>query len=121
MLHSLENFCHRLPEAQFDLKWGDDRTYCIAGKMFAVFCTDSRADNGMTRLCIKVSPADFLALTDRDGILPAPYLARYHWISIEDRVLSQKELETLIQGSYDMVLSKLSKKKQQELLNVNKQ
>lgn len=32
--------------------------------------------------------------------------------------LNQKELENLIQGSYDKVFAKLSKKKQQELLSL---
>jgi predicted DNA-binding protein (MmcQ/YjbR family) len=113
--NDLEHFCEQLPGAKFDLKWGADRTYCIAEKMFAVFCCDSSAQ-GSKRLCLKVTPADFIALTDMHGIEPAPYLARYHWVSItENATLPQKELELLIKGSYDMVYSKLSKKKQQSL------
>lgn len=114
-LNHLEHFCEQLAGAKFDLKWGADRTYCIAEKMFAVFCSDSNHESSK-RLCLKVSPADFIALTDMHGIEPAPYLARYHWISItENTTLAQKELELLIKGSYDMVYSKLSKKKQQAL------
>ena len=25
-----------LPGAEFDVKWGDHRTYCVGGKMFAM-------------------------------------------------------------------------------------
>ncbi|WP_345291941.1 MmcQ/YjbR family DNA-binding protein [Kangiella marina] len=122
MFAHLEQFSSNLKGAEFDLKWETERTYCVAGKMFVVFYSDSKdssKDNGsMDRASFKVTPADFMALTDRDGIIPAPYLARYHWVSVEScDALTQQEFEQLIQQSYDMVFSKLTKKKQQEILN----
>lgn len=118
MFSQLEQFCSNLQGAQFDLKWDSERTYCIAEKMFVVFCPDNKQSNDIKRVCFKVSPADFVALTDMEGIIPAPYLARYHWVSVEsEKALSQKELEQLVKGSYDMVFSKLTKKKQQAILD----
>ncbi|RDX36038.1 hypothetical protein DZA50_05285 [Kangiella sp. HD9-110m-PIT-SAG07] len=118
MFKQLEQFCSSLKGAQFDLKWDSERTYCIAEKMFVVFCPKSSDHKGATSICFKVSPADFVALTDIEGIIPAPYLARYHWISVErESVLSPKQLEELVKGSYDMIFSKLTKKKQQAILN----
>lgn len=118
MFEKLETYCSQLPGAAFDLKWDNDRTYCIAEKMFTVFCPNEKEGPEVKRVCFKVTPADFLALTDREDIKPAPYLARYHWVSVESEdTLSQKELEDLIKGSYDMVFSKLSKKKQHSILS----
>ena len=120
MFKTLEQFCSKLPGAEFDLKWDSERTYCIADKMFVVFCPDTKSSDDIKHVCFKVSPADFLALTGRSGIAPAPYLARYHWVSVgADNALTQKELETLIKGSYDMVFSKLTKKKQQAILSTS--
>ena len=118
MMKNLEHYCSQLPGATFDLKWGNDRTYCVAEKMFAVFCSDKTSES--TKLSIKVSPADFLALTELDGVEPAPYLARHHWIAIDSQAaLSESELENLVQGSYDNVFSKLSKKKQQAIVTLS--
>jgi predicted DNA-binding protein (MmcQ/YjbR family) len=48
------------------------------------------------RLSFKVEDARFLELTDQPGIIPAPYLARAHWISvIEPQRFSHAELEGL--------------------------
>ena len=118
MFSQLETFCSKLPASQFDLKWGNDRTYCIADKLFVVFCPGNKDSDDVQSVCFKVSPADFLALTDLEGVVPAPYLARYHWVSVVDEeVLSQQELELLVKGSYDTVFSKLTKQKQQAILN----
>ena len=50
--------------------------------------------------------------TDRTpGIVPAPYLARNHWVALEtEDALSAAEIERLIRRSYELVLAKLPKK-----------
>jgi predicted DNA-binding protein (MmcQ/YjbR family) len=53
----------------------------------------------------------FLEFTDRPGIIPAPYMARAHWISLtHPDALSAAERDALIRGSYDLVVAKLPKK-----------
>ena len=50
----------------------------------------------------------FAELVERDGIIPAPYVARYHWVSVEKAdALAEDELEDLISKSYLMVFQKL--------------
>jgi predicted DNA-binding protein (MmcQ/YjbR family) len=47
---------------------------------------------------------------------PAPYLARYKWVWIDDiNMLNKREWEHYIQQSYEMVKSKLSSKIKKEL------
>ena len=68
-------------------------------------------------------PATLLAaaivLATRSGedfgssMLPAPYAARYHWVSVQKPgALKQAEIKRLIKDSYEMVKGKLSKKTQ---------
>ncbi|MEP7322249.1 MAG: hypothetical protein ABI761_10030 [Saprospiraceae bacterium] len=59
----------------------------------------------------KVRDEEFDELSSLPGIKPAPYVARYKWILIEDEhVLSSSKWEYYIRQSYDLVKSKLPKK-----------
>ena len=48
--------------------------------MFAVTCLEPAA----VVLSFKCSPEGFAELVERSGIIPAPYLARAHWVPLED-------------------------------------
>lgn len=85
----------------------------VDGKMFAVTPSDG-SEGG--RLSFKVTDDRFLELTDQAGIVPAPYMARAHWISItEPRRFATAELEAFILDAYVWVRAKLTKKLQAEL------
>ena len=46
-----------------------------------------------------------------DGIIPAPYMARHHWVGFERfDALPDRELKPLLRNAYQMVLEKLPKK-----------
>src|SRR5262249_41716333 len=71
-------FCRTLPQATEDVKWGDDLVFSVGGKMFAAFdLSDPR------RCSFKTTPDGFEVLTALPGIRPAPYAARFHWVSLE--------------------------------------
>ena len=80
-LDALRAFCATLPGATRDIKWGADECYCVGGKMFAVFFPARRS--GAQRV-VQVRAERFLELTDVPGIVPAPYLARAHWVHVEE-------------------------------------
>jgi predicted DNA-binding protein (MmcQ/YjbR family) len=41
-----------------------------------------------------------------EGIIPAPYVARNHWVAMRDMdALRQSEIKELIQESYQMILA----------------
>jgi predicted DNA-binding protein (MmcQ/YjbR family) len=62
-------------------------------------------------LSFKATPENFAELTERAGIIPAPYLARAQWVALETRdALPIDELTALLHESYDLVVAKLSKK-----------
>ncbi|MDR7047887.1 putative DNA-binding protein (MmcQ/YjbR family) [Duganella sp. 3397] len=105
--------CRSLPGATEDVKWESTLVFSVGGKMFAA------TDNGhhARRLSLKVDDDLFLGLTGRDGIIPAPYLARAKWIRIEDiQTVSDAELIDLIKRAHQLILHKLSKKLQREIL-----
>jgi predicted DNA-binding protein (MmcQ/YjbR family) len=63
------------------------------------------------RLSFKCTPKEFAELTEVEGIIPAPYMARNHWVTLENfNVLPRAEVKRLIRDSYDMVAAKLPKK-----------
>ncbi len=109
----LESLCGSWPGVTRDIKWGDERVYSVAGKMFAL----TRDQPGpLPRLFVKVEAERFLELTDQPGIRPAPYLARHHWVMLEPlQRLATDELERLVRRSYGLVRAKLPKKTQAAL------
>ncbi|HEY8585720.1 MAG TPA: MmcQ/YjbR family DNA-binding protein [Rhodanobacter sp.] len=109
----LEAFCGRWPGVTRDTKWGIDSVFSVGGKMFAVMPSDG-SEGG--RLSVKVADERFLELTDQPGIIPAPYLARAHWISIvEPQRFATTELEAFVLNAYTLVRAKLTKKLQATL------
>lgn len=101
------------PGVSADLKWDDDLCFLVGGKMF---CVLSLAGRERGKLSFKVEDARFLELTDRPGFRPAPYLARAHWVRLDDpSVLPRAELEAFVRRAYERVRAKLTKKQQREL------
>jgi predicted DNA-binding protein (MmcQ/YjbR family) len=72
-------------------------------------------------LSFKVSPDNFYELTERPGIVPAPYLARAQWVALETKdAVSSAELAALVRDSYDMIVAKLPKKTRDSLVTVRR-
>ena len=75
--------------------------------MFAV----AALEPGPVWLSFKCSAEDFADLTERSGIVPAPYLARASWVGLENEdALSLAELQQLLRRAYEIVLAKLPRK-----------
>ena len=110
---TLRNFCLSLPAATEEIKWGNDLTFSIGGKMFCVTSFDEPF-----KASFKVPDEDFEELCNREGFVPAPYMARAKWVLVSNNAsLSKKEWETFVEQSYNLVKSKLTKK-QRELLGI---
>ncbi len=107
MTHDLlEQICLAIPGTEIDVKWGNDLCYMVGKKMYCVTGT-----HPPVQVSLKVDPNEFDELTDREGIIPAPYLARYKWIHVSDvSALSSPEWERLIQNSHQLVYQRLPRK-----------
>lgn len=112
-IESIRAYCLSLPHVTEDVKWGNDLVFSIGGKMFTVVTLDAASPH---KLSFKCTPEVFAELTERENIVPAPYVARYHWVALQSYdALSKQELKDLIKNSYEMVLAKLPKKVRQSL------
>jgi predicted DNA-binding protein (MmcQ/YjbR family) len=110
----LRRYAAGLPGATMDVKWGADECYSIGGKMFAVFGIERGKP---TSVSFKVDPERFLELTDVEGIIPAPYLARAHWVQLEAaKALSTRDSCALIERSHALIAAKLTKKAREAAL-----
>ena len=105
-IDKLREYCLSLPAVTEDVKWGHDLCFSIAGKMFCVASLE-----GPLSVSFKVKDDEFDELSNSPGMRPAPYVARYKWVLVEEvNALSRKEWEHYIKQSYDLVRSKLPKK-----------
>jgi len=109
----LRRVCLSLPHATEQIQWEDDLVFKVGGKMFAV----ARLEPARVWLSLKTSPEEFAELVERPGIIPAPYLARAHWVALEsESALPRHELERLLRLAPSLVVAKLPKKLQAALL-----
>lgn len=107
-IESIKDYCLSLPHATSDIQWENDLLFRVGGKIFAGVGLDG-ASSG--HLSFKCTPEEFSELIERDGIVPAPYTARYHWVMVERfGSLTGDEVRRLIADSYEMVFAKLPKK-----------
>ena len=106
-LEKLKRLGLSLPHTTVVKQWGETLVFKVGGKMFLILALDCSL---VEQTFFKVTPADFKRLTDLDGIIPAPHLARASWVAVEDfAALLTTELERLIRGSYDLVFAALPK------------
>src|SRR5689334_23844980 len=107
--------CLALPHATEDVQWEHGLLFRIAGKMVCV----ANLEPGIspTKIAFKCTPEKFAELVEMEGIIPAPYMARNRWVAmIEMHALRPPEIKELMQASYQMILEKLPKKTQMDLL-----
>ena len=106
-IDQLRKLCLAFPGVTEHVQWEDDLLFKVGGKMFAI----APLEPAPVCLTLKADPEEFLELTERQGIIPAPYLARAKWIAIETwDTLPQSELSALIRKSYDLVVANLPRK-----------
>ncbi|MDX1757923.1 MAG: MmcQ/YjbR family DNA-binding protein [Marinobacter sp.] len=87
--------------------------YKVGSRKFAYFKT---SEPEQWRFSVRATPERFLELTDQDGMKPARYMHRFHWVTIVDvESVPEGYLKELIQWSYDKALSGLPKAEQRKL------
>ena len=105
-IETLRAFCLALPAVTEDIMWGHDLCFSVAGKMFCVAGLE-----GPLTVSFKVRDDEFDELAASPGMRPAPYVARYKWVLVEEvGRLSRKEWEHYLRQSYELVRDKLPKK-----------
>src|SRR5688500_10661214 len=100
-LAALRTFALGLPHTTVVRQWGNHLVFKVAGKMFLLIAVDEEV---VETVGFKCSQGDFRRLTEIDGIIPAPYLARASWVQVQDLgALPASDLEQGIRSSYALV------------------
>ncbi|PYT23476.1 MAG: hypothetical protein DMG57_31830 [Acidobacteria bacterium] len=106
-LESIRRYCLSPWHSTEGVQWENDRLFRTSGKIFAVASLETTP----VHISFKCTPEQFGELVEREGINPAPYMARNHWVQLEQPdAVSRTELKRLIRDSYNMVAAKLPKK-----------
>lgn len=109
----LRELCLSFRGTTEQIQWGYDLVFKVGGKMFAV----TPLEPAPVCLSFKASPEGFAELTERQNIIPAPYMARAQWVALQTRdALTRDELSRLLRESYEMVFAKLPRKTQEVIL-----
>ena len=102
-----------LPHVVETMQWGANLVFwvgdkALGGKMFAVINLDVD-HNGV--LSFPAGQERYAELLEIDGVLPAPYLARAHWVALRDwQVFRTAELEQHLKAGHALIHAKLPKK-----------
>lgn len=102
-------------EEDYKQEW-DAIRYSIRSKMFALVGNDSA---GNPIISVKHTPEYGEELRDKyKDIYPGYYLNKVHWSSVLlNGEVPEAVLKQLLDGSYELIFSSLSKKIQNEILN----
>lgn len=104
----LRTLCLSFPGATEQIQWGADLVFKVGGKMFCVACTEPRS--APVAVSFKCDDETFAELLEREGVIPAPYLARAKWVALERfDALPSRELAARVEQSYRLVAAKLPK------------
>src|SRR5277367_2443593 len=107
-------FLRKLPLVEETMQWGDNLVYwvgdkAVGGKMFALINLDN--DGRHPVLMFSAGPERFHELVEYEGVVPAPYMARLHWVAPERwNTIPGKELEALLCAARDLTYAKLPQK-----------
>lgn len=107
----VRDFCRALPHTTEKVRWEHNLLFCVGDKMYCV--ANLEPGNGPSKVTFKCTPEVFAEMIEREGMIPAPYMARNYWVSVTDiELVRQPELKDCIKASYDLVLARLPKRTQ---------
>jgi predicted DNA-binding protein (MmcQ/YjbR family) len=106
----IRTLCLALPHVTETVNWGHHLVYWvgnrdIGGKMFAMTDLDG---TGTGVLWFHAGAERFHELLERDGIIPAPYMARAFWVTVEHwDVFRPREFEDELRRAHALIYEKL--------------
>lgn len=111
-VEAIQNICRAMPGVTEDIKWGNDLVFSVGAKMFCVV----GLDQSPTSASLKVSDDEFEEICTWPGFKPAPYVAKYKWVLVEDiNQMKKADWHKYLQQSYELVSAKLSSKLKKQL------
>lgn len=111
-IEQIQTICRQLKGVTEDIKWEHDLVFSVGGKMFCVV----GLDQSPVTASFKVNDNEFDEMSNWPGFKPAPYVAKYKWVLIEDiNKMKLADWKKYIQRSYNLVKEKLPAKLKKQL------
>jgi predicted DNA-binding protein (MmcQ/YjbR family) len=111
----IREICLALPHVRETVNWGHHLVYWagdreLGGKMFAMTDLDG---TGTGVLVFHAGAERFHELLEIEGIIPAPYMARAFWVTVERwDVLRPREIGEVLRQAHALIFAKLPKRTQ---------
>jgi predicted DNA-binding protein (MmcQ/YjbR family) len=102
-----------LPHVVETMQWGANLVFwvgdkAIGGKMFALINLDGPGPTQHALMAYAAGPRRYSELLELEGVIPAPYLARAHWVAVERwDVFAAREWERELAAAHEIVRAKL--------------
>ncbi len=109
----LREFVSSLPHVEETLQWGDNLVFWVGDKVIGgkMFCLVDLEDGQKCVVSFAAGPEGAAELCEREGIIPAPYFARVHWVGVERwDALSSSAWKECLTRAHALTLAKLSKR-----------
>ncbi len=103
-------FLHHLPHVVETMQWGANLVFwvgdkAIGGKMFTLVDLDCRGGNVIS---FSAGPELYNDLLELEGLVPAPYLARVHWVAAGNwSALRNAEWEQHLRNAHHLTFARL--------------
>lgn len=120
---NIQQYLLSLPYSALDFPFGDDvEVYKVKNKMFATLSVGKmgKGDDGKLDwwMNLKCAPEEAVMLRDIfPSVIPGYHMNKRHWNTIIlDGSIPQGEVERMIENSFKLVVSKMTKKEKQSIL-----
>lgn len=107
----IRSFLLSLPYVVETMQWGDNVVFwvgdkVIGGKMFAVLNLDYVKRSQV--IGFAAGPERYAELLEIDGVSPAPYMARLHWVAVRSwGVFPAARWKSELTAAHDLIYAKL--------------
>ena len=111
----VREYCLSLPHTTERVQWEDNLVLKVGGRMYAIVALEP----GEYWLSFKCSDEAFAEMLEVPGVVPAPYLARAKWVSVEtETALRREEIKQWLRQAYELIFASLPRKTQSALRRV---
>ncbi len=111
-IEDIQTICLQMPGVKESIKWEHDLVFTIGEKMFCVV----GLEQSPVSASFKVKDEEFDEMSNWPGFKPAPYVAKYKWVLIEDiNKMKKADWKKYLSQSYELVKEKLPLKLKKQL------
>lgn len=110
-VEAIRAFILSLPHVKETMQWGDNVVFwvgdkAIGGKMFALLNLDYVKYSQV--IGYAAGPERYAELLEIDGVSPAPYMARLHWVAVRAwNVFRPAQWKSELTAAHDLIYAKL--------------